>query len=211
MTSSDERLALDAIKLRGSLGLMGFDLLNPRNLSIEWRIQRYDPTTDTSLDVPAGFYEVRVDCSDTFWWGTEDFEAVTPETWPTFVATLGDLKAHYEQTRRTYEQALRVASEARTAAFAAYREAHPDRSERDHWDANGNPIHYTAPTIDEGAPHPNRLAPVLTDLYAARVRHERPQGACYAAYPRQLWPMFDAVGPEREVGIGNPYAPGTNR
>lgn len=45
------------------------------------------------------------------------------------------------------------------------------------------------------------------DLYCARRRGRRPQGA---AYPndRRLWPLFDACGPERPTGLGNPYPPG---
>lgn len=51
------------------------------------------------------------------------------------------------------------------------------------------------------------------DLFVCRERGMRPQGACYpqgGGYPedRRFWPLFDACGPEREVGIGNPYAPG---
>jgi hypothetical protein len=40
-------------------------------------------------------------------------------------------------------------------------------------------------------------------LFCARTRALRPQGA---AYPEEqsLWPLFDACGPEREVGTGNP-------
>lgn len=40
-------------------------------------------------------------------------------------------------------------------------------------------------------------------LYACRKAGMRPQGA---AYPKEaeLWPLFDACGPEREVDIGNP-------
>lgn len=45
------------------------------------------------------------------------------------------------------------------------------------------------------------------ELYCARRRGRRPQGD---AYPddRRLWPSFDACGPEREIGLGNPYLPG---
>lgn len=48
------------------------------------------------------------------------------------------------------------------------------------------------------------------DLFAARLRHCRPQGA---AYPKDkaLWPLFDACGPERPIDFGNPYAPGDYR
>ena len=45
-------------------------------------------------------------------------------------------------------------------------------------------------------------------LFCSRVRGMRPQGA---AYPENesLWPLFDACGPIRETGLGNPYQPGT--
>ncbi len=46
------------------------------------------------------------------------------------------------------------------------------------------------------------------DLFCARVREMRPQGACYGYYDEKNWPLFNACGPERETGFGNPYAPG---
>ena len=36
-----------------------------------------------------------------------------------------------------------------------------------------------------------------TELFSARVRKMRPQGASYKLYPKELWPLFDACGPER--------------
>lgn len=45
------------------------------------------------------------------------------------------------------------------------------------------------------------------NLYACRVRGMRPQGCCYPQDP-ELWPLFDASGPERETGLGNPYKRG---
>lgn len=44
------------------------------------------------------------------------------------------------------------------------------------------------------------------ELYAARIRGMRPQGA---AYPKTAaaQALFDACGPERAVGFGNPKAP----
>lgn len=44
-------------------------------------------------------------------------------------------------------------------------------------------------------------------LFAARMNKMRPQGAAYPKC-RELWPLFDACGPEREISIGNPYRPG---
>ncbi|MFF0009637.1 hypothetical protein ACFYQT_40285 [Streptomyces tibetensis] len=44
---------------------------------------------------------------------------------------------------------------------------------------------------------------LMAPLYAARVRGERPQGAAYPA-TAAAQALFDACGPEREVGLGNP-------
>jgi hypothetical protein len=41
-------------------------------------------------------------------------------------------------------------------------------------------------------------------LFCARLRGMRPQGAMYEHIPRALWPLFDACGPERITGLGNP-------
>lgn len=42
------------------------------------------------------------------------------------------------------------------------------------------------------------------DLFAARKRKQRPQGACYKNLPESLWPLFDAAGPVREISFTNP-------
>lgn len=44
-------------------------------------------------------------------------------------------------------------------------------------------------------------------LFCCRMRRMRPQGRCYPKN-KKLWPLFDACGPEREIGFGNPYPPG---
>jgi len=41
-------------------------------------------------------------------------------------------------------------------------------------------------------------------LFACRVRKMRPQGAYYKHIPREVWPLFDACGPERPAGPLNP-------
>ena len=41
-------------------------------------------------------------------------------------------------------------------------------------------------------------------LYCARRRKMRPQGACYSSISQEAWPLFDACGPVRETGLGNP-------
>lgn len=48
------------------------------------------------------------------------------------------------------------------------------------------------------------LAP---ELYAARRRKLRPQGAMYKYLPKSTWKLFDACGPERKIGPGNTPKP----
>jgi hypothetical protein len=46
----------------------------------------------------------------------------------------------------------------------------------------------------------------IAELYAARVRGMRPQGAAYPSAPA-VAALFDACGPERPTGLGNPHKP----
>ncbi len=55
---------------------------------------------------------------------------------------------------------------------------------------------------DEAMKHGNVYASLL---FCARVRAERPQGAYYKYLHEDIYHLFDACGPEREVGIGNPH------
>lgn len=43
-----------------------------------------------------------------------------------------------------------------------------------------------------------------TELFCARKRKMRPQSAVYKFIEKELWHLFDACGPEREVNIVNP-------
>lgn len=51
---------------------------------------------------------------------------------------------------------------------------------------------------------PDRVVAFAGWLYAARRRNMRPQGAVYPGIPDELWYLFDAAGPEREIGLANP-------
>lgn len=42
------------------------------------------------------------------------------------------------------------------------------------------------------------------ELYCARRRKMRPQGACYKHFAKEEWPLFDACGPRRERDVLNP-------
>jgi hypothetical protein len=43
------------------------------------------------------------------------------------------------------------------------------------------------------------------DLYCARKRQMRPQGAQYKHFNPIVWPLFNACGPHRPSEFGNPY------
>jgi len=42
------------------------------------------------------------------------------------------------------------------------------------------------------------------ELFCARARGLRPQGAAYPKDHQEIWPLFDASGPKREVDFSNP-------
>lgn len=46
-----------------------------------------------------------------------------------------------------------------------------------------------------------------TELFCARARNTRPQGAFYKYLSPEWAELFNAAGPERETGLGNPYTP----
>lgn len=55
----------------------------------------------------------------------------------------------------------------------------------------------------------NSIAEISSSiLFCCRSRKMRPQGAYYTYIEKDLWPLFDACGPEREINFGNPYKPG---
>jgi len=49
---------------------------------------------------------------------------------------------------------------------------------------------------------------LASQLFCARVRKQRPQGAFYSIIDKKVWHLFDECGEVREVGFLNPYAPG---
>lgn len=60
---------------------------------------------------------------------------------------------------------------------------------------------------DAKAAHPQFGEVYADSLFCCRVRGMRPQGCCYPP-ERELWPLFDACGPERAIDSSNPYPPG---
>ena len=82
------------------------------------------------------------------------------------------------------------------------------RTEKEFLDALKNIDENTLPDLNRAIDDCDGNVTVGSDLYCARRREERPQGACYSIIPKNLWPLFHACGPERKTGLGNPYEPG---
>jgi len=75
--------------------------------------------------------------------------------------------------------------------------------------ADGEPItEETMPLFRKAYDDCNQDANIAGQLYCSRIKQMRPQGACYSSIPKNLWHLFDACGPERETGFGNPCKPG---
>lgn len=206
----DQQVVLDIIALRSAEGDMGRSLLGAETeegvLTIRHTFRPYDEETGKWVDAPEGVFQTFLGCSDTFFWGSADCEEVTVETWPILLATLNDVRPLWSAANARDTEAL-MASPAK--AKAEYEAAHPDREDREWWAEDGQRAQPHAPQSDLFTA--DRLVATFADLYAARVREMRPQGACYSRYPEEAWPLFHAAGPEREVGHGNPYRPGEYR
>lgn len=53
----------------------------------------------------------------------------------------------------------------------------------------------------------DNVAYYYTDLlFASRITGMRPQGCVYPK-DREVWPLLDECGPEREIELGNPHKP----
>jgi hypothetical protein len=67
-------------------------------------------------------------------------------------------------------------------------------------------IHILRESIKDLAPYAlNRQDASL--LFCCRVRKMRPQGAFYKYFEKEVWHLFDAAGPEREIGNENAPKP----
>jgi hypothetical protein len=63
----------------------------------------------------------------------------------------------------------------------------------------------TPENCDEFVKACNQALEYGPELFVARVRGMRPQGAFYEGMTESLAAAFNACGPEREVGPGNPF------
>lgn len=164
---------------------------------------RYNHDTH-QFDKVDGYFITYINCSDTFFWGTSDCEELTEENIHIFEETVEELTAYYKKYDN--ERGSLVRSPALADARQKWLEDNPG-IDPNMWNQSKEFKEAKKPQdvayrLREG------VEAALEDLFCARVRGERPQGACYSRYPQELWPLFDAVGPERETGLGNPFKPG---
>lgn len=150
------------------------------------------------------------DCSDTFFWGSSDAEEITAENIHILKETIDEVYELYK-VRDAIEsdpEYRRLYNEETSATYQAHVAECPMTKE-DGSHSNSNGCSPWKPGPSEHSIYAYRFLNSISDLFCARVRGERPQGAAYKVrYPEELWPLFDAAGPEREVGFGNPRKPG---
>jgi hypothetical protein len=129
-----------------------------RVLNIFWK---YDIHGDLHWNVRDGKVAFEANCSDLFWWGTADFEEITPENIHVLEQAFVDIRTACGKTDLPEQtpDGIRVVSK----------------------------LDYYGP-----------------DLFAARIRGMRPQGAVYREDNKDIWPLFDACGPVRDAGLLNP-------
>lgn len=171
-------------------------------LTVQYRDGHWDEATDVWVKDEEGHYVTWLDCSDTFFWGAGDAEELTEENFHIFEEVVAELKPLREAAvaRVRGEEGKQLAA-VRQEAYEKWVSEHPD--DKSGW---GKSPEFEA--LRENEIYPYRFAPV-GDLFAARVRSMRPQGAAYKVrYDKSIWPLFDACGPEREIGMGNPRAIG---
>jgi hypothetical protein len=203
---------LDVIKLRDTLGQMGEDFFG--ELEFGYRTSRWDENLRDWEKVPDGFFFVSLNCSDAFFWGSSDEEEITEETWPILLQTIEDLRPIYAEAQRLDDESRERSNQANHESYVKYEADHPDKEDREWWDEQGNPRQYVPAwrqpenRNELWTGRANAMSAAFGELFAARVRGVRPQGASYSLYPRATWPLFDACGPKRETGLGNPYEPG---
>lgn len=68
-------------------------------------------------------------------------------------------------------------------------------------DVTPDNIHLMVEAKEELGDEFEHAAPLL---FVCKVREMRPQGAVYDHIDKEVWHLFDACGPKREVGMGNP-------
>jgi hypothetical protein len=204
-------IALRALELKGRLEDDGW-FAGDYELSTTFRDWDYDPqnvqANENGIVKIDPQFSTWVDCSDTFMWGSADAEELTEENFGILMKTIHDLKPLVSAAQVLDQEATGRNHELYKQAYAAYQLAYPNKADRAFWDEHGNPKQYEVPK-GEYTGRAQRLRRSVSDLFVARVRNMRPQGAAYKVrYPEEIWGLFNAAGPEREVGLGNPRHPG---
>ncbi len=164
------------------------------DFTTDYSTHEWNPET-RKFDLTEPHYVTWANCSDTFFWGSADAEPITEDNIELFEQTVDDIVRYRDEARKSDRQHHNAHAET----------LHAWRKE---WEAGDQSSPYK-PLPDPHRDYSYRFEGALADLFSARCRGERPQGAAYKVrYPEALWDEFNAAGPEREVGFGNPREPG---
>lgn len=146
-------------------------------------------------------------CSDVFWWGSSDSEDITDENILVLRDTIDEMTVLYKARSKIENdpEFKQLYFEETHATYLAHVAECPTTTP-DGKHSNSNQCSPWKPGATEHTMYAYQYETNISELFAARVRGMRPQGACYKGYPKDLWPLFDACGPERETGMGNPHA-----
>lgn len=190
-------VALEILRLRSEHDELG------EQFQITYQETRWD-STSRAYTRSAPHFVAYAECSDTFFWGTSDAEEITDSNLPLLKATLAEIFPLWREAEARDRAKAQERTDDLTRQYAEHVEQCSYRNEDgNHTNACGT----YKPTFPQyEAP---RYLYSVADLFAARARKMRPQGAAYKVrYPEPLWESFNAAGPEREVGLGNPREPG---
>jgi len=175
-------------------------VLDREDLTLAYSTHRWNEETQEYEPVEP-YFVAYLNCSDTFFWGSSDAEEVTEENLHILEEVIAELKPRYDEAEQRRRGPEGEAQKARL--HDAYEKFIANGGVSTDWSKDPE-----FKAIRQDDIHPYRFAPV-GDLFAARVRKMRPQGAAYKVrYDESIWPLFDACGPVREVGFGNPKEPG---
>ncbi|UDL15984.1 hypothetical protein QEH42_gp234 [Microbacterium phage Pumpernickel] len=165
----------------------------------QYRSHEWDFDLKKAVEVEPHFLSF-ANCSDFFWWGSADAETITMGNMHLLREAVEELNPYYKAAYEQDRENGRLRQEELSDGYKA-------------WEKSGNETPWSKTpefkAINDKYPYiAMKYEYCLPLLFAAKSRKMRPQGAYYKSIPENIWHLFDACGPEREVGMGNPRKPG---
>lgn len=179
---------------------VGDDLLRTVDPHFSWH--KADKNYDYTY---SGIHTLIYPTDSLFFWGGGDVIEVTEDNFPLLAEAYNEILPSYLVAGITDDQ---LWAKDKDVCAAAYKQ-HLDMCDGADVDEHGNHKAYKRPPYPKTTQKSYAL--MIGDLFAAKVKGMRPQGAAYTYIPTDAWDLFDACGPERQTGMGNPYKPGEYR